>query len=300
MKYTNVYELPEPVVRAIVNDNYSSGSSDYSITELLAPAKQKYLERLHEDELEQDISDNLIPLFGNAVHMLLEKHAEPKALVEQRFNAPLKLGDATFELSGAVDHYRADTETVSDYKTMGVFGVTRDSFGDWTVTDPNKIRQIQAYAWLLEANGHPVTTLELVCFFKDWSLARTHIPNYPPTAILPVSVTKLGKEDVETFLKERVIAHETARSGHPLDCTAEERWADPPTYAVKKHGHRNAIKGGSKFTSYDAAQDYIDTYFLDPDDHYIDKHETGSRKCKNYCPVNTFCHQYMEELNNGR
>ena len=72
MKYTNKLNLPQPLVSAIVNDKYDSGTSDISVTSLLKPYQLRALER-HHDKLTEDIADRIWSLLGQVIHGILER-----------------------------------------------------------------------------------------------------------------------------------------------------------------------------------------------------------------------------------
>lgn len=90
--------LPQPIVDAVANDDYSRGNSDISVTQLISPPRMTALVREHWDTLEEDVSDRIFSLFGKAVHTILER-AERVAIAEQRLY--MKVGDWT--VSGAMD-----------------------------------------------------------------------------------------------------------------------------------------------------------------------------------------------------
>src|SRR6202142_1696526 len=83
MKYTNKQNLPQPIVKAVTNDSYNSGDCDISVTSLLKPPQMLALERLHKDDLEEDVSDRIWSLLGQVIHGILER-AEETAVAERR------------------------------------------------------------------------------------------------------------------------------------------------------------------------------------------------------------------------
>ena len=47
MKLTNNHNLPEAIVAAIMNDSYTKGDADISVTELLTPPQLRHLKLKH-------------------------------------------------------------------------------------------------------------------------------------------------------------------------------------------------------------------------------------------------------------
>ena len=99
MKITNIHGIPEPFVRAVQDDNYSRGASDFSATGLIRPPQIRHLEELHKDELSTDVTDMIAALMGNSVHSTLEKYAPENALAEKRWFAEID----GVTVSGAID-----------------------------------------------------------------------------------------------------------------------------------------------------------------------------------------------------
>jgi hypothetical protein len=87
MKYTNEYNLPEPIVMAVINDPYDSGDSDITATTLIKPPQMVYLEKKHKDAIIVDVSARLWALYGQSVHGIAERAAQGNCLVEERFYA---------------------------------------------------------------------------------------------------------------------------------------------------------------------------------------------------------------------
>lgn len=47
MKYTNKFNLPDGLARAVMNDPYSKGDADFSVTELLDPPQLTQFRKPH-------------------------------------------------------------------------------------------------------------------------------------------------------------------------------------------------------------------------------------------------------------
>ena len=85
MKITNRLGLPSSLVKAVSNDRYSRGDAHISVTGLIGPARKRYLEQLHADEITEDVAERLWALLGQITHGILEKADLDSTLKEERF-----------------------------------------------------------------------------------------------------------------------------------------------------------------------------------------------------------------------
>jgi hypothetical protein len=156
MKLTNEQNLPAPLVRAVTNDGYSKGKSDYSITGLLAPPRINVLKKKHDQEIVEDVSERLWMLMGTIGHAILQKGAEGE-IVERRFFA--KIGGVT--ISGQTDYGEKSGE-LFDFKFCSVW-VAKDG------AKPEWVQQLNCYRWLAHQNGIDLKELTIVAIYRDWS-----------------------------------------------------------------------------------------------------------------------------------
>ena len=82
--FTNIQNLPEPVVKALSSDDYSSGAVNSSVTTLIDSPQIKILSRKHQDDISYDVSERLWSVLGTAVHNMFEDHASGDYLSEER------------------------------------------------------------------------------------------------------------------------------------------------------------------------------------------------------------------------
>lgn len=75
MKLTNKLGINKAFANALAKDWYGARNEerDYSVTQLLQPAKIYHLTARHWNELEEDISDRIFMLLGTAIHAILER-----------------------------------------------------------------------------------------------------------------------------------------------------------------------------------------------------------------------------------
>lgn len=224
MNVTNLLGLPDSLVRAITNDSYNRGDCDYSVTQLLKPARAVALERLHADELVEDASTRIWSLLGQSVHVIVERAARAGIdLVEKRFFSKF-LGKT---VSGQIDLLERDTKTLSDFKVTKAYPFTvRGGAGtkfDWTF-------QLNAQLELMRRNNEDAEKLQIVGILKDFdarcmdpSNRLKFMPGYPKHEVVVSPVEVWKRVQTQVAIEERVLMHEQAKVKLPL-CTVEETW----------------------------------------------------------------------------
>jgi hypothetical protein len=273
MKLTNKLGLPEAIVRAVKSDPYSAGKADYSVTTLLKPPRMVALERIHKDEIEQDVADRLWSLLGQLMHGVLER-AALEGEIEQRHSATI-LGKV---VSGAIDVYLDGI--IQDYKLITAWKVVKGVPKEYE-------EQLNCYAYLQRIKGKPVSGLQLVCVLRDWSkLEAARNLEYPQSQVVLLEVNLWAEEAQLAFLQERVRLHEEAKENLPL-CSTEERWATNDMYAVTKPGQKRALR---LVSSLEEAQALAEPLKAD-----IRFRPGESKRCGYYCPVAKFCDQWKKE-----
>ncbi|MBK22687.1 MAG: hypothetical protein CME70_01670, partial [Halobacteriovorax sp.] len=252
MKVTNKANLPRPIVLALSNDDYSKGDADFSVTELIDSPRISQLKTRYADSIKQDALDLLYMFDGKAVHYLLEQAGqqieEHEGIVERRLFA----SHDGMMITGAMDYFDLERNVIQDYKRVSVweyiFGMKED-----------RIRQLNLYKLLAEANGFSVRGLEIVYLFRDWSEAMSkRTKDYPPEKAAVVKVPMWDKEQTLAYLSERVALHREAREQPDQElylCSKEERWQGDTTYAVKTHA--NAARARKVFDSYNEAAQWL-------------------------------------------
>lgn len=272
MKLTNRLNLPQPIVDAVRNDEYTKGDADISVTTLLKPARVVALERKHADAIEEDASERIFSLCGQVVHGILER-ADKTGIAERRLSVEVE----GWRISGQMDRYVDGL--LQDYKF-----VTAYKFKDGGVPEEYE-QQLNIYAEILRRNGHPVTRLQIVGILRDWSkMEARRDENYPQEQIVVRDVALWPEEQAAKFLRERVILHQQAQVDLPI-CKADERWAKPDTWAVIKQGAKRATRvyENEAEALAHAAQD---------SSLYVKFRPGESIRCAAYCRVARFCTQF--------
>lgn len=285
MKITNHSHLPEAIVRAVVNDPYPYGrTGDISVTRLFDSPRIRLLSLRHWDEIEEDVSERIWALLGQAVHTILER-AETQALTEHRLFDEI----AGWKLSGQFDRlaYYAERGLLQDYKVTSAWSVIDGPKPDW-------VAQLNALRYLAARNGYRVEGLEVVAILRDWSRGKARAGgNYPsqPVLTLPIPVTPL--ELTEAHICGRILYHRLSQNhaerGEPLpECAPAERWQRPTVYAVRKPGRQSAVR---LFDDQQKAERLAATL----SGGYIETRPGAAVRCADYCPVRAFCDQWARE-----
>lgn len=275
---TNLYGLPDAIYRAVKNDSYSPGDTpSYTATSLLKPPRQARLMKNHADEIEEDASDRIWSLLGSAVHMVLER-AGGNEIKETRYYH--KIDDDL--VSAQIDNLCLEKKTLTDFKVT-----TGWKFKGNKPPDPDFTIQLNIQGWLLKKNGISVEKLNIVGILRDWSkLEAQRDREYPQAQVVIQAIPMWSDEQIEAWLRMRIAAHKASKESLP-DCTPEEMWEKPTSYAVVKRGNSRAYK---VFYNYDAAVGLA----VKLGEMYAVETRIGERtRCANYCSVNKFCSQYQ-------
>ena len=295
MKLTNKFNLPETFVNCIKRPQYSKGSSEISVTEILSPPQLVLLRRQHADDIEQDAADMVWSLFGSAVHNILEHGKDDHHIVEQRLFT-------TFEgwsISGAIDLQKIidGKVLIADYKVTSAWAVQQEK-QEW-------IDQLNLYAWLVErtqaievgvrTSDGIVSGLQIIGIVRDWSRREAALKEtYPQSPIVTLDIPLWSYEDREAFVRRRLTLHNEANfaavSGLMPECTSEEMWEKKTTYAVMKEGGKRAKK------VFEIKEDAVAFAGQQKESHYIETREGGRTRCDSFCQAAPFCNQYQTYL----
>lgn len=299
MKLTNKLNLPGPVVEVIKKYelSYDREEADYTPSSLNNPARLERLKFLHKDELEEDAADKIHILLGQAIHGALENAgaelAEQGYIVEKRFYGKFIVDGKSYNVGPKIDVFHAPTGVLQDYKVTSVYSVKGGLKEEYA-------QQTNIGAELLRVNGHTVNKLEIVAILRDWSKGEYERELkaakdrgfdtcfYPEHQVVKLEVPMVTREEVHSYIEERIRAHEAAKTTLPL-CSKEERWVSEEQWALMKKGQKRAQK---LFDNEEAAQ-AARIAKGDPD-LYVEHREGRARRCESYCPVSRFCKQFQD------
>lgn len=274
MHITNRLGLPSSLVKAVSNDRYSRGDAHISVTGLIGPARKRYLETLHADEISEDVAERIWALMGQIAHGILER-ADDVAWCEER----LFIERYGWRISGAFDRYLLEPSgLLQDYKMTSTYSIKDGVKIEWEA-------QENIYTLMLREHGYEVSRLEIVAILRDWQKAKAkHDDNYPQVPALVIPVREWTKDETETYIKARLNAHSKAHKNLP-ECTAEERWERPAIYALQKIGNKRATK---LFDSEAEAQEALEAIGKG---YEVQLRPAEQKRCQDYCTALPFCDQ---------
>ena len=277
MRITNKFNLPESIVNAIRNDPYTSGPCDISVTRLISPPRKVALERANYKDLEEDAADRTWALFGQALHVVLER-AEHVADTETR----LTVERQGWNISGQFDRFDPVSGILTDYKVTSCYSVKNGSRSEW-------IAQMNILATLLRENGYAVNQLQIVVILRDWSKSQAQrSTDYPTQPVVTIEIPLWSEEKCEEYIDERIRLHQAARDKLP-ECSAEERWQTANVFALMKEGRKTAVKLFEDENEAEAACKAAG------EKHHLVFRPGKSIRCESYCPAAPFCEQYQRE-----
>ena len=298
MRITNKFGMPQPFVDFAINDKYSKGKADISVTSLIDSPRVRIMKEVYDEDVEIDAVDMVWALFGTAVHSVLEQSNPSKDIItEERLYSKLN----GWILSGALDRQEIinDVTTIIDYKVTSVWSVIYGKI-EWE-------RQLNCYAWLCrdkhKLTKHKIGSLKICAILRDWNRRDADKKeNYPKAPIVFVDIPMWDEEATHKYISDRLSLHQEAQVGYDLNselplCSDEEMWKKNDTWAVKKKGQKRAIR---VLDSEEEAIKYMN-WHNETDKAYIKKTELELEfrggeytRCGNYCSVAEFCNQYKE------
>ena len=291
MVITNNAGYPEALVKAVENASYSRGEGvDRSVTGLLSPPRQAALKEIHGHEIVEDVSDRTYALYGQLVHLLLERAGEQSrnAINEERLYA--EVGGWT--ISGQTDTLTLTEDQrswiISDYKFVTAYKFKRSYSGELVMPEEYE-QQLNMYGHLLRENGFKVDGLKIVAIYRDWSkLEAKRDSNYPQLGAETHDVPLWSEDKARSFMEERVRLHQNAENDLP-ECTDDERWAKPDKYALMPNA--NSARARKLFDSEIDASTWAAANKMKPG-WVIDHRKGANVRCENYCVVSEWCEQF--------
>lgn len=281
MKLTNRLGLPDALTKAMENDPYDSGDSDFTATSLIKPARQSQLEKLHDHEVQEDVEDGLYRLYGQVVHGILER-ANVADLAEKRFFIEVEVNGVVYKVSAQLDTLSLVGGILSDYKFTTSYGFKKN-----TPPKPEFVAQLNIQLECLRQNGLDAERLQIVGLLRDWQINSAKGDNdYPDAPVAILQIPMWSREQTMSYIKMRIAAHVDAREVLP-ECDDGERWCKPHTWAVIKRGKKRAINGGVQLSE-ELAQAVCEK---NPGTFIQFRHGENTR-CENYCKVSQFCSQF--------
>ena len=236
----------------------------------------RVLEYRHSDKISEDVSDHVWRLLGQSVHAILERSDTRNHLAEERLTADV-LG---WTVSGQADLLDAEG-TLSDYKVTSTFSFSLGEKPEWE-------QQLNMYAWLYRKAGFDVKKLQIVAILRDWVSSRAGQDGYPECGVLTVEIPLWDNRKIEDFVFERVTLHQRAEKIEDADlpnCTDQERWLRPESWAVKKPTNVRAFRVFDNEASARAMAE---------EKKMLVEHRPGEAvRCERFCLASQFCSQFQ-------
>ena len=300
MKITNKAGLPEAFLNFARDDKYTKGKADISVTTLIDSPRVKLLRDKMSDNLEADVIDMIWPLFGTAVHHILESAKDnDDVTVEERLYAEV----AGWTLSGALDHQEVMPDgsvQITDYKVTSAWSVILGK-DEWEM-------QQNCYAWLVENStlgvnrGRTVSKIRICAILRDWQKRKAQFdPDYPQYPVVVVELPLWSAEKREEYIYERVHAHQQAQIMFDTEdklplCSSKEQWAKPDTWAVMEKGKKRAkrvLESEEEALQYIEVNSSGDEILGEAPKKLVVEYRKGElTRCEGYCSVSEFCDQY--------
>lgn len=286
MKITNKSNLPEPIVRAVSYSERDTGNSDYTVTELIKPPRMLRLQREHWGELVEDAADRIWSLLGSTAHEILRRAAvvagKETDIVEQRMFADVRVDGHDYKISGQIDYCPAE-QTIFDYKLTSVWAVKDGLKEEWE-QQLNVYRLLQYLSYDGTDDGQPpVQSLQIVALLRDWSKREAATdPEYPQQGVVVIEAPLWGISDTFRWVQDRIRKHEASKKELP-ECTLNEMWQKPASFAVRKQGAKRASK------VFDTAELAIALATQKGRLYEVIERPTQRIRCESYCNVAAHC-----------
>lgn len=221
MRYTNKYGLPVAFVRAVVNDPYNKGASDFSATGLANPPRASALIEKFKDTIEVDVTSRVAAIIGQGSHSIAERAARPELdMCEERLFAKFVVDGKEYTVSAALDLYEIAEGVLYDWKTTKAYAFSKKAGSG---KKPEWIEQLNIGAELLRRNGHDPKKLVIIALLKDWNKREAGSAGMPESEVLAVELPMWPSGDVTLHIETRIRLHIAAKS-HLPDCTSRETW----------------------------------------------------------------------------
>lgn len=292
MQYKNKYGMPEAFVRVIdslTRDLSESDPKRIGITTLINPPRIRVLSVRHWNELEEDYSDHIWRVLGNAIHYVLLNTENHQNLVEQKIEEVIN----GVTVVAKPDLYEDKDKSIQDWKVTSVWSIKFKDRLDWE-------EQLNPYAWFLNRAGFPVEKLYINAILKDWRKSEAKkYDDYPKIPFVRVEVPLWIMKQQEEFIKYRIKEYLTALALADDElpvCTDKERWKREDVYAIYKNANKTATK---LLDTEEDAKKYILELGKTKDLYRIEKREGSDLRCTDYCLCNKFCSYYKEKYEVG-
>jgi len=275
VKLINPRGLPWPVVEVLeqLQDDYTEGESDISVTTLIDSPRIRILLNQHNKELETDVVDRYFALQGTLMHRSLERLEENESRIKEHRFYVERNGKI---IGGQIDLWSKGH--LIDFKYVGQHSIKDGLKPAW-------VAQVNLYRYLLVKNDVVVDEQSILAMYRDWSAWSSLRSNTPDIPAEFHSVEMWSMAEIERYIDRRLELH----FGDTLpECTLEEKWQSED-WALIKPGADRAFRCFSTEAKANeeikkAKNGYKVVHRLKP-----------PVRCERACPVRAHCEQYKRE-----
>jgi hypothetical protein len=151
------------------------------------------------------------------------------------------------------------------------------------------------------AKGKDVRSVRIVAILRDWQRREAQFkPDYPQSPVVSVDIPLWPEAEAMSYMQDRVTMHQEAQAAWDtteslVECSDEERWTKPDTWAVMKSKAKRAVKVFDNIAG--AASFAMDLNASAPSGvlYSVQERKGGRTRCENYCSVADFCTQWAME-----
>jgi hypothetical protein len=148
-----------------------------------------------------------------------------------------------------------------------------------------------------------VKKLQIVAIVRDWSRrdAATR-EGYPKAPIVVIDIPLWSFADREAYVRSRISLHgdalfEMETDGDMPECTPEETWEKPTSYALKKDGNVRAKSVHDTREAAETALTAATEKAKKGEKFLIEVREGGRTRCEGgFCQVAPYCQQHQVYL----
>jgi hypothetical protein len=144
--------------------------------------------------------------------------------------------------------------------------------------------------------------LQIVAIVRDWSRREAqNKADYPKAPIVVIDIPLWSFEHREAYVRDRISLHgdalfEMETDGEMPECTPEEMWERPTTYALKKDGNVRAKSVHETREAADKALADATEKAKKGEKFLIEVREGDRTRCSSFCQVAGMCSQYKKYL----
>ena len=275
MKITNHFNIPYDLESVVSEGAHPPKAGRYSITSLIGPPLIRTLSLEHWDELEQDVSDCLWMLLGSGVDAVLSGAEKDKT------QHKIVLSFEGVDIVGVLDHISGDT--IGDWKCTSTYSYLYGIKPEW-------VAQLNCYDYMYTITEKVViNNLKIYAILRDWQKSKsTYDPKYPKIPFVTLDIPRWSLQEQQDYIAKQLADHQ---DNPHRECTDEEKWRSPDTYAVKKKGKKRAERVLDTWLEAEnwlvknrsGEGGYVPSAFK------IEKRSGYCRRCVEYCNVRSVC-----------